>query len=187
MAFKMKGAPYGSPAKYKKSPVKDAGTEYFADMKDEPEKYKRFAKGHDDAYGKGHPDRYHDMGQNPTEEEKKAFIERDKEMQESDKGAAKGAAKGAMEAASERITQNQLGKVRKALSPNKQKEGDDTWGPEKTKDKKGWEELEGDKKQGPEDKKADTEKAKPGKLRIERTKGDETWGPEKKDSDWKKM
>ena len=93
MAFKMKmngrygkGMPMKSPAKLKedspmdlKSPMKDAGTIHMADMKESnPDKYMKFAKKHDKAYGKGHPDSYHEMGQNPTEEEKKAFLEKQK-------------------------------------------------------------------------------------------------------------
>jgi hypothetical protein len=51
----------------------------MADMKESnPDKYMKFAKKHDKAYGKGHPDSYHEMGQNPTEEEKKAFLEKQK-------------------------------------------------------------------------------------------------------------
>jgi hypothetical protein len=62
-----------------KSPIKDAGTTHFADMKkSHPDKYMRFAKKHDQAYGKGHPDSYHEMGQNPTDEEKKAFHDKRK-------------------------------------------------------------------------------------------------------------
>jgi len=62
-----------SPTKMKDgSPMKDSGTAQFPDQ---PEKTQR---GHDKAYGKGHPDSYHEMGQNPTPEEKKAFLDAQK-------------------------------------------------------------------------------------------------------------
>ena len=82
MAFKMKGSAFKlnevatKSVLKQKSPMKDSGKVHFAG---ESEKTQR---GHDKAYGKGHPDSYHEMGQNPTPEEKKAFLEKQKSPNE---------------------------------------------------------------------------------------------------------
>jgi len=206
MAFKMKGAPYGSPVKYKKSPVKDKKEAWAGKMEDGTPEWDHEAYAHNRKHEMGKWDDDHKekksesdntspnkMKSSPAKDTKWVGFPEEHDPDSRSKKAhnrrhemdpkwdhkenkSKEVAKGAAIAGAKRATEG-------AKSPNKQKD-DEAWGPEKTEDKKGWEDLSKDeKKQKEKEGKAGPQ---PGRLRIDK-KGNEAWGPEKNDSGYKNM
>tara|TARA_R100000458_G_C8265075_1_gene240220 strand:- start:854 stop:1939 length:1086 start_codon:yes stop_codon:yes gene_type:complete len=76
-SYEFHGKEEDSPAAYKKSPMKDSGTRHFRSEKSwMGDRFQEFADSHDKAYGYGHSNEAHGMGQNPTEQDKKDWKNR---------------------------------------------------------------------------------------------------------------